>query len=131
MRGDERLAVLFVDSGTKLSFEIDIRIERGLFDIRKGARMPRIGVGKLRVIRSPCGRATDLNGDRETALIGVGVHLASEGQLLEVVRTLHTASGFARRLNRRKEQTDQNTNNSDHDEELDKRKAAAPRRAIL
>ena len=124
MRGDESPTILFVDSAAKLRFEVDIRIERGLFDIRKSARVPRIGVGQVGVISPPGVRAADLHTDRETALVGVGVHLAREGQLLEVVRALHAASGFARGLNRRQKQADQNTDNRDHDEELDEREAA-------
>ena len=40
--------------------------------------------------------------------------------LLHVVRTLHTSRRLARRLDRWKKKTDQDTNNGDHDQELDK-----------
>jgi len=42
-----------------------------------------------------------------------------QADLLHVVRALHTTRGFASGLDRRKEQTDQNTDNGDDDEKFD------------
>jgi hypothetical protein len=44
--------------------------------------------------------------------------------LFQLVRALHTTGRFARRLNRREKQTDQNPNDRDDDEQLDEREAA-------
>ena len=43
--------------------------------------------------------------------------------LLEIVLTLRTAGRFARRLNRRQQEGDQNADDGDHDKQFDQGKA--------
>ena len=54
----------------------------------------------------------------------VMVILDGESELLEVVGALHTTSRFARRLDGGQKQTNKNTDDSDDDEQFDKRKTA-------
>ena len=54
----------------------------------------------------------------------VGVILNRQRVLFEVVRALHPTRGLAGRLNRRKEQTDQDTDDRDDDQQFDEGKTA-------
>ena len=57
--------------------------------------------------------------------VDVMVVLEAEPKLLEVVRALHTTSGFTRRLNGGKKQADQNADDRDDDQQFDEGKSAA------
>jgi hypothetical protein len=48
------------------------------------------------------------------------MHLKGQTLLLEIVQALGSTRGFARGLNCRQQQRDQNPNNRDYDQELDK-----------
>ena len=50
-----------------------------------------------------------------------------ETELLEIVRALHAARGFTRRLDRWEEQSDKNSDNCNDDEEFNERKSSARR----
>jgi hypothetical protein len=50
----------------------------------------------------------------------------SEGDLLEVIRTLHAAGSLAGGLHRRQEEGHQDADDGDDDEQLDERKAFRP-----
>jgi outer membrane receptor protein involved in Fe transport len=58
------------------------------------------------------------------------VILQRDAPLLLVVHTLHSPSRLARRLNRRKEKSEQNPDNRNHDQQLDQRETAIKRNAI-
>jgi hypothetical protein len=50
-----------------------------------------------------------------------------DAQLLDVVGALRPASGFARRLHRWQQQCDQDTDDGDHDQQLNEREGHSPR----
>ena len=81
--------------------------ERGLFDKRQEARRN--------------GERASVAEGREKA-VRIVVIVERERPLLDVVDALHTSGRFARRLNGREKQADQNTDNRDHDQQLDERK---------
>ena len=58
-------------------------------------------------------------------IVGVVIHLRGQHDLLQIVRALHTASRFTRRLNGGQEQTDQDSDDRDNDQELDESKRRA------
>jgi hypothetical protein len=60
----------------------------------------------------------------------VVVHLAGEAELLEIVLALAASGSFARGLNGRKQQRDENANDGDHHQKFDKRKRFAFPRAL-
>ena len=98
--------------------EGETAVKRGLFDERKRAPVPRDAVG-VAVVAS---RVAEEHPHRKRVLVLVGVGLASQRQLFQVVRALHTTGRFARRLNGRQEQTDQNPDNRDDDQQFDESK---------
>ena len=54
----------------------------------------------------------------------IGVIERGDPELAHIARTGHAPSRFSRRLNRRKEEPDQDSDNRDHDEQFDQRKTA-------
>src|SRR4051812_14050748 len=58
------------------------------------------------------------------AILGRVVVVHRDAELLQVVRALGPAGGFARGLNRRQQERDQNADDCDYDEQLDERKRA-------
>jgi hypothetical protein len=55
--------------------------------------------------------------------------MAGQRQIVQVVRTLHSAGGFASRLNRGKQHGDENADDGNDDEKFDEGKAGSERSA--
>ena len=55
-------------------------------------------------------------------IVRVVIHLRGQHDLLQVVRALHTAGRFTRRLNGGQEQTDQDADDRDNDQKFDQGK---------
>ena len=107
--------------GAVVRVRVERRKDRGLFnkgkqeDTNAGNVVERAGPNAgVRLIR---------RAQRRTGSVHVVVVLNGKRHLLEVVRALHAPRGFARRLNCRKEQPNQNADDSDHDQQLDQREA--------
>ena len=102
---------------------VNVFVDRLLFDVREDfeGRRPveRVAVpAVVRVADAPRLR-------RRHRVVRVVIVLNAEAPLLEVVRALHTTRRFASRLDGRKKQTDQNTDDRDNDQQFDERKAAS------
>lgn len=57
-------------------------------------------------------------------MVRVVIVLERESNLLKIIRALHATRGFSSRLNGWEKESDQNTDDSDDDEEFNKREAA-------
>ncbi len=88
------------------------------------AVVQRLLLGK-RINEAPKRRAVPSDRRRREPAASVVKVVDREPHLLHVVRALHSTRRFASRLNRRKEQADQNPDNGDDDEEFDEREAAS------
>lgn len=100
-------AVVSANAGVSPDFR-DAVVERDFFDERKNLSRPcniMVGVG---------------TGERRCRKfsVRVGVIEHPEHALFEVVRALHSSCGFASRLNGRKKQSDQDSDDCDDDEKL-------------
>ncbi len=101
--------------------EIERIVERLLLD----EGQDRMVAGEVHVDLSDA----TVDGRREDPA-GTLVVVHRQAELLQVVQTLCTSSGLSGRLDRRQEQGDQNSNDRDHDQELDERKALMNLRLI-
>jgi hypothetical protein len=101
------LAVAFDIGHQKTLLEIDLP------GASQGAEPVRLGVGLDEVGRGDVG--ADLH---QPAVVGVGVHLQGEAQLLEVVGALDAAGRLADFLDGRQQQGDQRRDDGDHHEQF-------------
>jgi hypothetical protein len=56
--------------------------------------------------------------------MGLVIVVQADAQLAEIIDALTSPRRFSRRLNRRQQQGDQDTDNRNHDQQLDQRKPA-------
>ncbi len=91
-----------------------------LFDVREkvNGRAERTG-GAGAGVGAPKFARADFRARGRESVVRVVIVLDGQPELLQVVRALHAAGGFASGLNRREKQTDQNADDRDNDQQLD------------
>ena len=111
-----------------VEFRDDFLVDRGLFEIGEkqnvnGKTIKRVSmIVVVNYVRILSAREHFVSELVRNASVGALKVEGGESELLEVVGALHTPRRFARRLNCRKEQADQNTDNGNDDEKLHERK---------
>ena len=97
-------------------------IHRVLFDVREQDRHVRETFERVAV--AIVFFQNVLRGTSREAVVNIVEILRGQTELLQLVRALHTTSRFANRLNGRKKQTNQDTDDRDNDQQFDEGKPA-------